>query len=113
MAAGHFSPVADTLAIRALGQYPRQVFVADEHPRMVSARAALWQVLEPLGFDGLLVWDVVDGLQGYPLEPARLTILNGVSRLNLAQPQPMGLKALASLLRLVLRPMQMANHQPR
>ncbi|MBK8768467.1 MAG: ATP-dependent Clp protease ATP-binding subunit [Burkholderiaceae bacterium] len=98
----HLLPIRSQFVLS--GNIRDQVFVADEHPRMVSARAALWQVLEPLGFDGLLVWDVVDGLQAYPLEPARLTILNGVCKLNLEQPQPMGLKPLASLVRQVSAP---------
>ena len=36
---------------------------------LVSLESALWRTLQPLGYGGMLVWDMVDGLRGYPPEP--------------------------------------------
>ncbi len=42
----------------------RDKVLLDDSP--LSMRAAIWRALEPLGYQGMLIWDIVDGLQAYP-----------------------------------------------
>jgi len=77
------------------------LLTGEKASQLVSLQAALWQALEPLGYQGFLIWDMVDGLRAYPPDPARLPRLNAVSDLDLAHPQPMRLGALATVLRRV------------
>lgn len=72
--------------------------------RLMAPLDALWEALEPLGYRGLLVWDKVDGLRAVPSDAVRQRELGAVAGLDLAQPQPMQLGSLATLLRRVNAP---------
>lgn len=72
--------------------------------RLMAPLDALWAGLEPLGYQGLLVWDKVDGLRAYPPEQARQRALGAIADLDLTQQQPMQLASLSSLLRRVNAP---------
>ena len=53
---------------------------------------ALWSELAPLGYQGILIWDFVDGLRGFPLDgdSDRLRILSEIGGVgDLSQPQRM------------------------
>ena len=71
---------------------------------MISFVSALWRTLEGEGFSGLLLWDMVDGLQGFPNEPEKLRVLSTVAGVDLTKPQPMRLGALRDVLRRVNAP---------
>jgi ATP-dependent Clp protease ATP-binding subunit ClpB len=101
--------VLQLLSIRAqfilTGHIRDRVLVGGESaPALVSLKAALWRALEPHGYQGFLVWDMVDGLQAYPPDPARLPRLGEIAGVDLARPQPMRLAALADVLRRVAMP---------
>jgi hypothetical protein len=74
-------------------------------PRPMSLKSALWQILEPLGYQGMLIWDQVDGLQAFPGDQQRLAILNEVSGENLSKPgQMLRMDSLVTLLKRVCVP---------
>lgn len=100
--------IVQLLPIRAQfvlsGNIRDQILIRDERTRTTGIHAALWDALQPLGFEGLLIWDVVDGLQVYPVEADRVRRLSDFCELDLAQPQPFALQALAPLLRRINAP---------
>jgi len=95
----HLMPIRSQFVLS--GGIRDQVLVGDPVPQMMSLRSALWRALEPLGFEGLLIWDRIDGLQAYPPDPKRLEPLNRVSDVNLASAQLMNLRSLARVMRRV------------
>lgn len=89
------------------GNIRDRVLFSGETPaqaEIVSFKAALWKALEPLGYQGLLVWDMVDGLQAYPNAPVQVARLGAVIGRNLSQPERMQLGTLADVLRRVAMP---------
>jgi hypothetical protein len=70
-----------------------------EPDRLEGLIDALWTSLQPLGYQGLLVWDRVDGLRGYPDEPARLQAMGSIGGQDLSRSQPMQLDTLAGVIR--------------
>jgi len=74
--------------------------------RLISLQSALWQVLEPLGFAGLLVWDAVDGLQAFPKDSQTVQKLSKIAELDLSSAQRMGCSSLSEIVRKVNAPTQ-------
>ncbi len=104
--------IAHLLSIRAQfvlsGNIRDRVLIRDTKPRVIGVYAAFWDLLQPLGFEGLLIWDVVDGLQTYPQDQALVDRLSSFCDLDLSQPQPFSLPALATLLRRINAPLPTA-----
>lgn len=90
------------------GNIRDRVLIAGKSPEqteIVSFKAALWKALEPLGYQGLLVWDMVDGLQAYPNAPDdRVARLGALCGRSLSKPERMQLGTLGEVLRRVAAP---------
>ena len=84
----------------------RDLVLIGSPDHLISLQSALWQALEPLGYAGLLVWDMVDGLQAFPKDPSRVNELTAIAKLDLSSPQPMRFTALCDIVRLVNAPTQ-------
>lgn len=103
--------ISQLLTIRAQfalsGNIRDRVPVRDQNGlRLMALHGALWDALQPLDYDGLLVWDVVDGLQAYPLEHERVERLSDFCGADLSQPQPdIGLPELIPILRRINAPL--------
>lgn len=72
--------------------------------RLLSLESAIWEVLQPLGYTGILIWDMTDGLHAFPKEPERIKSLSDFSGVNLSKPQAMKMQALTTLMRKLSNP---------
>ncbi len=80
----------------------RDKYLIDEV--LESFEDALWITLSRLGYEGMLIWDRVDGLRAYPAAAPVVAKLSQIAHIDLSKPKSLRLAGLGKIIKRISHP---------